>query len=419
MSSAKTKTKRKGPELRVVFDTSVLYTGSASDLVQEEVAAVIRDHSQHPDLAITWHLPSVVRHERQFQMQTKALNLLPSIQKLERLLSHQLNITEPMLEERVNAAVEKQTQELDLKTIEVDSARVDLSRLILDACYRRPPFKVGESEKGFRDSMIIEAFLQLVEISPKTSQRCRAILVTGDNLLADAVRTRTCDATNVHVLGSLEELKGLISTLTEQVTEEFVQRYIDKAKVFFFDYTKEEGLYFKHNINASIKERFAEALASKPDGADLREHGTWKIGPPRFVKKRRQRVFWATRVSVEAKAYKWTTRYVEPYYASGLLGPTMAGIQSIDSPALGPYILPDQVNIGGWGTGDVGFAPGVWEAKGIFPNMLGDQSTQSVKKLVSSGKSVFEVHWSVTITTTGKFTSPNVESVEHVGTNWD
>lgn len=167
MSDAKTKKKTKGPELRVVFDTSALYTGSESDLVQGEVAAVIKEHSQHPDLEITWYLPHTVRHERQFRMQTKALELLQSIEKLERLLGHRLNITERIIKERVNAAVETQIQNLGLEPLEFDSTRVDWTRLILDACYRRPPFEDSEREKGFRDSLIVETFLQLVENSPK------------------------------------------------------------------------------------------------------------------------------------------------------------------------------------------------------------------------------------------------------------
>src|ERR1019366_6660619 len=85
--------KRKKRELRVVLETSVLFTGSASDLIRQEAASLIQQ-SVFPDLEVAWYLPEIVRHERQYQMQKKALELLPSVAKVETLLGIKLNITE-------------------------------------------------------------------------------------------------------------------------------------------------------------------------------------------------------------------------------------------------------------------------------------------------------------------------------------
>src|ERR1700675_1733123 len=73
--------------LRVAFDTNVLFTGSASDLVRQEAASLI-SQSGFPDLDIQWYLPDVVRLERQFQMQKGALELLAPLARVERLLGH-------------------------------------------------------------------------------------------------------------------------------------------------------------------------------------------------------------------------------------------------------------------------------------------------------------------------------------------
>ena len=64
-------------ELRVVIDTNALYVtptsiGSASDLVRTEIATIISE-AKYPDLEISWYIPEIVRHERQYQMQTEAL----------------------------------------------------------------------------------------------------------------------------------------------------------------------------------------------------------------------------------------------------------------------------------------------------------------------------------------------------------
>jgi hypothetical protein len=63
-------------QLRVVLDTNVLYTGSASDLVRQEIATVIQQ-TKYADLEVVWYLPDIVRHERQYQMQKRALELQP------------------------------------------------------------------------------------------------------------------------------------------------------------------------------------------------------------------------------------------------------------------------------------------------------------------------------------------------------
>src|SRR5258708_4345985 len=85
-------------QLRVVLDTNILFTDSASDLVRQEAVNLIKE-STFPDLEIQWYLPEMVRHERQYQMQKRALELMPPIAKVERLLGHRLAINEQMLVE--------------------------------------------------------------------------------------------------------------------------------------------------------------------------------------------------------------------------------------------------------------------------------------------------------------------------------
>ncbi len=125
------KTKR-APELKVVFDSSALYTGTASDLMNGEVVQLIRDHSNHPDLTLTWCLPEIVMHERRFQMRRRGLDLLPSIEKLEKLLGHNLNVSESIIEMRVKETIERQIQEHSLNLVQLAVNEVDWARLMLD-----------------------------------------------------------------------------------------------------------------------------------------------------------------------------------------------------------------------------------------------------------------------------------------------
>jgi len=74
-------------------------------------------------------------------MVREGLKLLPSIQALERLLSHNLNITEGIIESRVNEAIDRQLQDYYIQEVALDESRVDWNRVKLDAAYRRPPFE--------------------------------------------------------------------------------------------------------------------------------------------------------------------------------------------------------------------------------------------------------------------------------------
>ncbi len=200
----------------MVFDTSVLYSDSASDLVKHEVAKLIRE-STFPDLEIQWYLPEAVRHERQYQMRESAMRLLPHIRRVEKLLGHNLAINEEVLVDSVEKVVSQRHLELGLLTPPLDYAQVDWHRVTLDAVYRRPPFEAGDKEKGFRDRVIVECFLQLLTASPKTASICRVVLVSDDKLLTKAAMARTAELTNVSSVSTVDELKGLINTLVSRV----------------------------------------------------------------------------------------------------------------------------------------------------------------------------------------------------------
>lgn len=130
-------------QLKVVFDTNALYVGqtsigSASDLVRVEIADLISE-AKYPDLDILWYLPEVVRHERQYQMQTEALKLRGSINKIERLLSHNLALTDQILLEHVKTKIDETKGQLGLQELPLDPSSVDWPAIIHAAEYRIPP----------------------------------------------------------------------------------------------------------------------------------------------------------------------------------------------------------------------------------------------------------------------------------------
>jgi hypothetical protein len=104
------------------------------------------------------------------QMQAEALKLRSAINRIERLLDHNLALTDQILSDRVETKINEKEKTLDLHELKLDHIKVDWSTLIHAASYRLPPFSPGEKEKGFRDAIVAESFLQLVADSPKTTK---------------------------------------------------------------------------------------------------------------------------------------------------------------------------------------------------------------------------------------------------------
>lgn len=384
-------------ELKVVLDTSALYTQMANDLVKNEVRDLINQNLHHNDLKTTWHLPEVVIHERQYQMIQKANDHLISLEKIERLLGHKLGITSETLKGLVEAAVSKQIQELKIHKLILDHAKVGWGQLIINAAYRIAPFEQGDKEKGFRDSLVLESFMQLIASSPKTPSKCRIVLVTNDTKLTDAANARIQTQQNSTVLNSLDDLRALINTLASEVSEEYIQEMkVKAAAIFFIDKDHKEALYYKEKISDRIAEEFSEQLNEIPMAGGIRKRAGISIFQPRFVKKDKQRIYWTSRIDFKAEIYVNASKVqAQQMFASGLLAsgaPATPSTNSFSS-VFAAYIA----------------------AQGI------KQQTElpQEQKLVKTGISKFEVNWSVSISSVQKLIKPSVDSIAYTETEWD
>ncbi|MFZ0798159.1 MAG: PIN domain-containing protein [Terriglobales bacterium] len=398
-------------ELKVVIDTNALYTGSASNFLRKEVADLISQNLNPLDLTIRWIVPEVVRHERQFQMIQEASQMLPTIEKLERLLGHNLNITKEILNARVKEAVDAQVEQHGIVVQPLNSAAVDWPRVILDASYRRPPFQLGEKEKGFRDALILETFLQIVASSPTSRSVARLALVSGDQLLRDAALSRLASATNVHLLESIDALKDLINTIGSAVDEQFIAAIKERAADVFFKRGDENTLYYKESVGARLEQALRGAPLKLTAGADKYKIDKWTIGAPRFVKKQGQRIYWATRFEATLNALKsaeqpeWTKGYSNVTLAN-LLNPNASQLPAGDL----TYISPVSSNI---------------FAQRALPTYVENFQTfdsgpifNADDQVVGHGTATLNTSWSLAVTTSGTLTKPKLESVEFIEVVW-
>jgi hypothetical protein len=413
-------------QLRVVFDTNALYVmpnslGCTSDLVRQEIADLIAE-AKHPDLDLVWYLPEIVRNERQYQMQVEVLKLRFAILKIERLLGHNLALTDQVLLEHVATKINETERHLGLQEIKLDTNRVDWTVLINSASYRLPPFRSGETEKGFRDAIVAETFLQLVNDSPKTPKYCRIVLVTGDELLSAAVRARISSLPNVSVVPNIQELRGLINALVSNVDEEYIAMVKPRAsRMFFITNAEKDTLYFTETIKDKLTENFAAELASYPQGTTFRSNGQWIINDPNFAKKEGNRIFWTSRIEILVEAGNYMTtdqgQISYPLSPSGsYLGSPVQTIKGITPTMIGPfptsYFKTPEMPIG------LQITPNIFESA---PYKLSASLVTSSSKRVPThkGKDVYEISWSTAVTQKGVLKKPIIEDIRHVEVNWE
>jgi len=372
--------KKKKHELKVIFDTNAIFSGSASDLFKKEIPEIIENYSKLPDLEITWYLPEIVVEERRFQMNKKGIELLPSIQKLEKLLGHNLNITEEIIHSRIDETISRQIDKHNIIEIKIDPTRINWHLLINKSVRRLPPFEDSDKEKGFRDALIIECVQHLIDNSPSSSTSCRLAFLTGDQLLTEAAKERFSNVNNLRLCSSTEELISLINILTSEIKEDLINSISENVSSLFFTEEDNSTLYYKEEIRKKITEKFSKELNYLPENSTRREEGTWWLNKPGFVKKVGQRMFWKTILEIDCKIYKTTfTPSASPL-----------GLDYLSSNQKSP----------------------------MFKDVISRITSGIKEELVKEGKSKVEILWSVTLTTTKQLKNPKIDEINFIETGW-
>lgn len=386
-----------------MFDTNVLYTKVASDLVRHDAKRIVQENSNHSDLKIEWYIPDVVIQERKYQMMVKAKELLPAMENLEKLLGHKFGVGEDTLELHVDKAIENSITECGFQIANIDTNNIDWNDLISRSVKRNPPFEANEKEKGFRDSIIAHSFLQLHNSSPSTPNICRLALVSGDQRLTEYISERTTDSKNVRILSNLDELESLINTLVSTIPEEYAAELAKKASALFYEKSNDKTLFNKEQIREKIREQYSKELGDTIIPGGSRSSGNWFISTPIFRRKERQCIHWVTIVSQEFEichyeADEASLRLANTWFET--LNKTPVDIVSSADISKSSKLLY--------------FA----SLASRTPEQSPLSQPVSQKKILDlKGKEKFEVHWSTNLSQAQKLTSPKLEKIQYLGNN--
>lgn len=354
--------------IKIFTDTNILHASQAHLLIPAKVATYISDHKRIESVELKWQLPKMVIDERRHQMLQASVNLAPKISELEKLLGHALGINKEIMEDRIDSKINKTIGELGIEICNADTNKINWPEIIERSAKRLPPFEIsGEKEKGFRDAVIAETFLQEIKKSPSTPRSCLLVLVSGDKRLREYITEKTVDSKNVRIMDSLDDLKSLLNAISSEITEEFLEELTPKAKKVFWDFEKKDGLYKKEKVLEKIKEKYDTELDEVIEffpGARRRQSGII-LGEQTFIRKKGQTVIWSRDVEIESKIIKG--------------GITLANFNSIKK----------------------------------------DPETSLEEQVVASYKSIFSVEWQLQITTKGNISKPKINNIIYTGHDFE
>ena len=414
--------KKTGPVVHVIFDTSCLFVDAADKLIGDEIGEFVLSTNEGLEIDVHWHLPQLVVDERKYQMNLRANKLLPHIEKVEKLLGHNLAITPEILKGGVDGVIQRELEKHSLNVLELDTQSVGWPELIQRAVTRQPPFDPAEKqEKGFRDAVILETFCQLVEKLPKTAQSCRIVFVCADGLLADA-RKRATDRTNLIVTGGLSDLKTMLNALASQLTDETLTKILPLAKKMFFDAEAKTGMWLSEKLSAKIRGQYGAILDAAP-WPDFKTGVIRRlVSTPAFLTKKGQTLAFSSRITYQTEAKKVIWRNLPP-------PPRLPGLFGSSTESVSFGSDTESVSFGSGGIlGTSPPSPGSSVAgsssdagMGLYPwlNPPPLSSPPQFEEIRRTGEHVFEVTWSVVLTARGKLTKAKVDGIEHKGTNWE
>jgi hypothetical protein len=408
------------PTLHVVLNTNSLFTEAADKLVNHATEELMLSAQADPDLPVKWYLPSVVKDERKYQMQKRAEQFLPHLARVERLLGHSFGIGRNLLDERVNSAIDHQMASLGIIELPLDVSKVDWATLINKATSRLAPFDSGEKEKGFRDALVLECFSQLLETLPRSRTLCRVLIVSGDQLLQEALRGKIADRDNARYFGDLDELQTYMAVLRSELTETLMGKLLPEARSLFFKPQDEKTFYYKEGIWRTLFAQHADTISSVPEADFTSTVTKVVVGQPSFIEKIGQRLRWSTKILVTVEAKKLERGPMSLSSDAGSIFLTSPGLLS-SNPGLSLFQTPGTLT----NTGLALRPPSAFltENRGSPTYIAGGVAdpritSPSFREITREGTHVFEVIWEVTLTVRQTLINPKVVEIRHHETSW-
>lgn len=202
--------------LWIVLDTNAIYLETDGDEVITPALARVINDPLHQGLNIVWAVPEMVRMEREYQLWGNAKHAVSAAQKVPKIFAGALSIDQDKVQAQISGVVGEAFRQTGLQVIECAYDDVNWRQLVHAAGYRRAPFDPDpKKEKGFKDAIIAETFIQLCK---RLDFRAGdgAIMVTDDEMLRENV-TNQVGASGPLVVRDLDALSNELNFMVSDI----------------------------------------------------------------------------------------------------------------------------------------------------------------------------------------------------------
>jgi len=252
--------KPKPPSYTVVVDSNVLYPKDKTELISPKFTDSWRECVGLAELRLV--VPEVVRGERLYQLfsvgekeRRKAESSLKALSKVSGKsgpgILKRVELIEAV-EERFEAWVRENGVSLAATPLD----RIDWKRVVHDAIWRDAPFVAPtdgkDSEKGFRDCMVLETVREIARLGSGED----LVFISGDDVLRLAVSDQLKEV-NLSTYKDVSEFASFLRLIHVAVDEAFVGAILRKVPSVFYTQDDPECVYNKCQIWHTITQRFS------------------------------------------------------------------------------------------------------------------------------------------------------------------
>jgi hypothetical protein len=275
--------KKSVPKHLLVVDTSELWQEVKNEVVSEIFEKFWDEHGDKYTLEL--NIPEVVKGEIVFQHTTSALKALDrannQFENMSRAANkkYQHSITPSKIKKDVELKVSRWLKSKNSIIVDTPIDDIAWSELIEKSIWRRKPFTEDHNtEKGFRDSLILET---LKSISNKNTSSDIAF-VTRDKLLRESAIEEFKGNKKVACFESIEQFSSYLKLMDEKLTADFIKSIQKRAREKFHDASTHTGLLLNEGIIRFIKDNFSTLFSAPFTGGlgGLLSPGSGIASPP-------------------------------------------------------------------------------------------------------------------------------------------
>jgi len=317
--------------LHVVLDTNILYDEGAGDEFFSPAITKVISNEAYKGLNIRWTIPRMVQLEREYHLREKAKHIIAAANKdLPSVLSGNWVCDAEKVHAKIASHAQSAIEKLGVTVRDCDPSKVDWMRIMESSGLRLPPFDPNaEAEKGFKDAVVAETFMQICE-EMRPFVHDSAILLTKDKLLAQHIEERVSPPRS-KVLRNIGALTSELNFLVADIDADYAKVLLQLA---------EETVYKSADFWREVIAEVAQKLAQPPSVLGFVDvkilDGQYQ--PNIFLRKDMHAVYFSCRLIYPRTGKVWLVDYPQTarLYSLGGTGvqTEQGGTDSAYSPAI-------------------------------------------------------------------------------------